>query len=126
MFNKIMDLGVRGYVLKENAISDILACLRSVVDGRYFISPTIGEYLVRRSGRATSALGPSGVGVILTATERRVMRLLSENKTSQSIADEMGISVKTVQRHRENISSKLELHGPHTLLTFAIENKNLF
>ncbi len=123
MFNKIMDLGVHGYVLKENAVSDILACLKAVVEGRYYISPTIGEYLVRRSGRTTQLPSATGGIVDLTPTERRVMRLLAEHRTSQAIADEMSISIKTVQRHRENISRKLGLRGPHALLTYALEHR---
>jgi DNA-binding NarL/FixJ family response regulator len=48
MFNRAMDLGIRGYVLKENAVTDILACLRAVADGHVYVSPLLSEYLVRR------------------------------------------------------------------------------
>lgn len=126
MFNKTMDLGVRGYVLKENAVSDIIACIRAVADGRYYISPSIGEYLVRRSGRSTTLAGEQKGLADLTSAERRVLRLLADNYTSKEIAEKLGISIKTVQRHRENTGSKLGIHGPHALLKFAIENKNCF
>jgi len=126
MFNKAMDLGVRGYILKESAVSDITSGIRTVAEGKYYISPSISEYLVRRSGRSTTLPAHQRGIVDLTPTERRVLKLIAENKTSKEIAGEMSISPKTVERHRENISNKLNLHGAHTLLKFALENKHLF
>jgi len=126
MFNKAMDLGVRGYILKESAVSDITSGIRTVAEGKYYISPSISEYLVRRSGRSTTLPAHQRGIVDLTPTERRVLKLIAENKTSKEIAGGMSISPKTVERHRENISNKLNLHGAHTLLKFALENKHLF
>jgi DNA-binding NarL/FixJ family response regulator len=126
MFNKALDLGVRGYVLKESAVDEILNGIRAVAEGRYYISPAISHYLVRRSGRSTELPAAQRGLVDLTPTERRVMKLIAENKTSKEIAATMSISYKTVERHRENISKKLDLHGAHSLLKFALESKNLF
>lgn len=126
MFNKAMDIGVRGYILKESAVSDITSGIKTVAEGKYYISPSISEYLVRRSGRSTTLPAHQRGIVDLTPTERRVLKLIAENKTSKEIAGEMTISPKTVERHRENISNKLDLHGAHTLLKFALENKHLF
>ena len=126
MFNKAMDLGVRGYVLKESAVSDIVNGIKAVAEGKYYISPAISQYLVHRSGRSTTFSARERGIIDLTPTERRVMNLIAENKTSKSIAEEMSISHKTVERHRENIAKKLNLHGAHTLLKFALENKHLF
>lgn len=126
MFNKAMDLGVRGYVLKESAVADILNGIRAVAERKYYISPSISEYLVRRSGRQTVFPASQGGVADLTPMERRIMRLIAENKTSREIAAELDISPKTVDRHRENIANKLNLHGPHALLKFALENKNHF
>jgi DNA-binding CsgD family transcriptional regulator len=61
----------------------------------------------------------------LTATERRVLRLISEIKTSKEIGEHLHISYKTVENHRSNICTKLEIHGSHSLLKFAIENKEV-
>lgn len=122
MFNKAMDLGVRGYVLKDNAVTDILHCLKAVAEGKYCISPTISDYLLRRSGRPVNS-GPKGVDQ-LTAAERRILSLIAENLTNKQIAEKLSISHKTVERHRENIAAKLNLHGAHALLRFALENKS--
>ena len=126
MFNTALDLGVKGFVLKENAVNDILQCVRTVAKGHYYISPTISEFMVRRSGRTTSL--PRTIGAVdsLTDTEKKVLKLLAEMKSSKEIADTLFISPKTVDNHRQNISHKLNLHGAHALVKFALENKSHF
>jgi DNA-binding NarL/FixJ family response regulator len=124
MFNEAMDLGVKGYVLKENAVSDIVNCIKTVAAGRYFLSSTISEFLVSRSDRARSLLKKKPQLENLTTTERIVLCLISENKTSKEIGEDLSISYRTVENHRSNICNKLEIHGSHSLLKFAIENKS--
>jgi DNA-binding NarL/FixJ family response regulator len=123
MFNEAMNIGVRGYVLKENAVSDIVDSIKIVASGRYFLSPNISTFLVSRSDRTRSLLKRKPQLENLTPTERKVLRLISENKTSKEIGDNLTISYKTVENHRSNICNKLEIHGSHSLLKFAIENK---
>jgi DNA-binding CsgD family transcriptional regulator len=60
----------------------------------------------------------------LTATERRVLKLLAEYKTSREIADALCVSVRTVEHHRTNIATKLELTGSHAVLKFAVEHRS--
>lgn len=121
VFNKAMDAGARGYVLKESAASDILVALHTVAEGKYYISPSISEYLVRRAGYSSSS-GRKSI-LDLTPAERRVLALIAGHKTNNEIADELKISPKTVARHRENVANKLNLHGNYALLRFALENK---
>lgn len=120
MFNKALDLGVNGYVLKENTISEIEACMQSVAQGNYYISPDIANLLVKRNMNSVS-LSESNLQIALTSTEKNVIALLAQMKTSQEIADELGVSLKTVKNHRNNICSKLNLSGAHALLKYAIE-----
>ncbi len=124
MFDEAMELGVRGYVLKESAATDILQGVRSVAAGKYFISPTISEYLVRRRDREQSLLKQKPSLHDLTPTERQVLTLVADNKTSKDIAIELHVTSKTIENHRMNIANKLNLHGSHALLKFAIENKS--
>jgi len=123
MFNEAMDAGVRGYVLKENAVQDIVAAIRTVADGRYYISPSISEYLVTRGARAKALLEERPSLATLTPTERRVLRLIAEEQSSRQIAELLHVSAKTVENHRTNISSKLHLRGSHSLLKFAISHR---
>lgn len=125
MFNEAMDLGVKGYVLKESAVSDIVAAIKTVARGKNYLSPSIAEYLDSRSDHARMLLKKKPQLENLTATERKVLRLISENKTSKEIGDELHISFRTVENHRTNICNKLEIHGSHSLLKFAIEYRTV-
>ena len=60
----------------------------------------------------------------LTPTEQRILKLIADNKTSKEIAAELFISARTVDNHRTNIATKLELHGSHALLKFAFDHKS--
>ena len=123
MFNEAMDTGAFGYVLKENAVEDVLESVKLVAEGRNYISPTISGYLVSRlkNQKNLSAAVPSIND--LTKSERTILKLISLEKTTQQIADELNISYKTVENHRNNISKKLNLSGTHSLVKFAISNK---
>jgi DNA-binding NarL/FixJ family response regulator len=124
-FNRAMDLGVRGFVLKENAVQDILDGVAAVAKGEHYLSPSISGYLIRRHDRA-NALSARKPGLEdLTKAELRILKLVAENKTSREIAAELFISPRTVEAHRTNICDKLELRGSHSLLRFAIENRAL-
>jgi DNA-binding NarL/FixJ family response regulator len=125
MFNKVLDLGAAGYVLKESAVTDIRESIRAVAAGKHYISPSISGYLVHRSRGTMPALqSQPGIGD-LTPSERRIVKLISENKTSKEIAGELSISVNTVENHRGNICRKLGITGNNALLRFALENKAL-
>jgi DNA-binding NarL/FixJ family response regulator len=124
MFNEAMDAGVRGYVLKDTAAVDIRDAIRTVTMGRYYISPSVSEYLVTRSKRAAKLLEEKPSLADLTPAERRVLGLIALNKTSKEIAEELNVSYKTIETHRTNIASKLNIHGSHSLLKFALENKS--
>jgi len=123
-FNKAMDVGAIGYVLKENAAEDLVDSVRAAARGQYYISPTISQYLVHRRSRS-QALASMRPGLdALTKAERRVLRLISEKKTSPQIAEMLFISPRTVDAHRANICTKLGLRGSHSLLQFALENRS--
>ncbi|MBI5215119.1 MAG: response regulator transcription factor [Ignavibacteriae bacterium] len=122
MFNRAMDLGCRGYVLKDNAIANILECISAVREGRYYVSPSISDYLVRRSGRTTLLSHQYPSIERLTGMERKILKLLTGLKSNKEIADELFISVKTVETHRNNICHKLDLHGTNALLKFALQH----
>jgi len=124
IFNAAMNIEVRGYVVKDSAVTDIVASIRAVHAGSPFISPALSAYLLNRTQRA-SRLTQEKPGIHqLTPTERRILKLLSENKTSREIAGEMYVSHRTIENHRANICQKLGLHGNNALLKFAIENKS--
>jgi DNA-binding NarL/FixJ family response regulator len=123
MFNQALDIGAMGYVLKENAIDDIVECVKIVSQGRYYISPTISQYLMNREKSIKNLADSSPSINNLTRTERIILRLIADDKTTKQIADELNVSYKTIENHRNNISKKLDLQGSHSLIKFAINNK---
>jgi len=123
-FNEALDLGVRGYLIKDNAAADVVNCIRAVAAGEDYISPSLSTHLLnRRSRAATLARQQPGIND-LTATERRILVLLAEYKTSREIANELCVSIRTIENHRANICTKLDLHGTHALARFAIQHKS--
>ncbi len=122
-FNQAIDLAVSGYVIKDGAAYEVINCLKTVKSGKEYFSPSLSTFLLNRGRRAAKAQTQFGLGD-LTPTERRVLFLLSELKTSKNIAAELSISPRTVDNHRANICSKLDLHGSHALTKFAIQHKN--
>jgi DNA-binding NarL/FixJ family response regulator len=124
LINRALDFGVNGFVLKENAVEDIVNAIVTAADGGHYLSPGVSGYLVRRRNRA-EALAAHKPGLEdLTKAERRILKLIAEKKTSREIAAELFISPRTVEAHRANISEKLDLHGSHSLLQFALENRS--
>jgi DNA-binding NarL/FixJ family response regulator len=123
-FNEALDIGVRGYLIKDNAAADVVNCINAVTSGEDYISPAVSSYLLGRSRRAaTLARQQPGLND-LTAAEHRILELLAEYKTNKEIASELCVSVRTVENHRANICSKLDLHGHHALVKFAVQHKS--
>lgn len=115
MFAKGLDLGARGYVLKDSAMGDIVQCLHAVRRGESYASPAVTSFLFKKVAGETL---PEGLES-LTPTERKILRMVAEYKTSSQIADELCVSVHTIENHRTNISSKLGVRGSHALIKFA-------
>jgi len=124
IFTAALDNGAKGYVLKDGAVNEIVAAIKAVAAGENFISPSLSTYLVNRRRRDISLAEQTPALRHLTAAERRVLCLIAANKTSKEIADELFIAESTVNKHRENICRKLDLHGSHALLNFALEHKS--
>lgn len=123
--NKALELDVKGYLLKESAATDIITCIKNVAEGRVFISPAISGFLLKRVRRDEKAKDTVALLDSLTQTERRIISLIAEYKTSREIGDELYVSFRTIENHRANIARKLDLKGSHAVVKFAVENKSL-
>jgi DNA-binding NarL/FixJ family response regulator len=119
-FDEALRLGAKGYVLKDSAPGDIISGILAVAAGEHYISPALTSTLV--ASRRARNDGPPGIEV-LTPTERRILALIAEYKTSSAIAEALHVSPRTVQTHRANICVKLGLHGSHALMKFALDHK---
>lgn len=125
IFDEAMNLGIKGYVLKDSAVNDIIECISTVNEDNYYISPSVSNFLVNRRKKLNELRSNNPNLQKLTMAERKVLKFISENKTSKEIADVLFLSSRTIENHRTNICNKLNLKGSHSLIKFAIENKAL-
>lgn len=123
-FQAAMDLNVRGYVLKDSAADEIVSAIKAVASGRPFLSPAMSAMLLNRRRRADELAKEQPGLHLLTPTERRVLKLIADDKTSKEIGEELFVSYRTVEGHRANISRKLNLSGSLALVKFASANKS--
>ncbi len=122
-FDLAMDAGVAGYMLKETAVPDILHGLEKVAAGESYVSPALNSLLMQRDRAASSRFDHRLKLDLLTAVERRVLRLIADGLSNREIAGLLSISTRTVEGHRYHICGKIGISGSHTLLRFAMENK---
>jgi DNA-binding NarL/FixJ family response regulator len=124
LFERAMKIGVKGYVLKDAALTEIVQAVRTVAMGRTYLSPAMSEYLLDRSfpSRRGSPADPSPLAG-LNERERHILRLIAESKTSKDIAETLGLNYRTVENQRATISHKLGLQGSHALVKFAFDHK---
>lgn len=123
LFRRAVDLGARGYLLKDSAVVEIVACLHMVAEGRAYISPALSHELLER--RADLHTPEFTALADLTPAEQAVLKLVAGGLTSVGIGKALGNSVKTIENHRSHIARKLGLQGPQALLRFALEHKVL-
>jgi two-component system response regulator NreC len=120
-FFEMLAAGASGYVPKRAAPNDLIAAIHAVRSGGVFLFPSVARLLVTDYRQRVEREGSAGVFDILTEREREVLTLIAQGLSNQEIADKLVISVKTVNRHRENIMTKLNLHSRVELVRYAIE-----
>ncbi len=117
--------GVKGYLLKSALADELLLAIRSAGMGKLYLSPTISESVT------SMLVNPQQENIgdaadLLTPREREVLQLVAEGHTNASIATLLTISVKTVEKHRANIMTKLEANDLATLIRIAIRKGYIF
>lgn len=119
-FFAMLNAGASGYIPKRAAPDDLVAAIRVVAEGNVFLYSSLARFLMKdivEQKLAPAAEGGDG----LTTREIEVLTLIAEGRTSREIAEELVISVKTVERHRENIMNKLDIHSRVELVKYAIK-----
>lgn len=117
-FFRTLQAGASGYVLKGASPDELLTAIRAVHEGGVYLYPTMAaklmnDYLSRPASEQATYDD-------LTPREREVLTLIAEGLTSREIAEELTISVNTVQTHRQNVMEKLDLHNKSELIKYAI------
>ncbi|MBR9915236.1 MAG: response regulator transcription factor [Algicola sp.] len=116
IYNQAKSLGIYGYILKEFAIAEIEHCIASVLQEKSYFSPELIEYLeIKETPEALKNL---------TDTELKVFKHIAENKTAKEIASELFISDRTVEKHKSNIRTKLQLESKaNSIVLYAKEHE---
>ena len=113
--------GLDGYCLKDANYSELLNAIRSVLDGKTYLSPTISEKVLTGFLGDRKTLKSRSSWETLTYREREVLKLVGEGYKNKEISDYLFISAKTVEKHRSNIMRKLDVHTASALTAIAIE-----
>ena len=124
IFERAMNYGVMGYLVKDSADDDIVHAVRMVTRGDYYISPSLVSHAVKKRKSTSSTDTALQIGQ-LTLTERYVLRMIAQSKSTKEIAEKLSISPRTVERHRYKVCQKLNLKGSYSLLRWAFEHKQL-
>jgi DNA-binding NarL/FixJ family response regulator len=118
---KVMSLGAAGYLTKQSAAHVLPEAIRKVHNGSSFFSPTIAKRRKEHDKKA-HARGdlPGKSSVLLSSREMEVLQLIAEGKANKETAEELHISVKTVEKHRQSLMDKLNIHDTAGLTRHAI------
>ena len=117
---QLMQAGAAGYLIKQTAANDLIKAIREVERGNAFFSPSIAKRLRDRCRQALVNGQPVRKASELTTREAEVLQLIAEGFSNKQIAGELCISIKTVEKHRQQVMNKLNIHDVAGLTRFAI------
>jgi DNA-binding NarL/FixJ family response regulator len=117
---QLTEAGVSGYLIKQTAANDLLRAIREVQKGNAFFSGSVARRLRDRCREAFANGQPSKKNIELTSREAEVLQLIAEGFSNKQIASELTISIKTVEKHRQQVMNKLNIHDVATLTRYAL------
>jgi DNA-binding NarL/FixJ family response regulator len=117
------ELGAAGFLLKQTSSHDLSKAIREVQKGNTFFSPSIDKRFHKRDSKSPNGKGPLKRNAVrLSSREMEVIQLIAEGQPNKQIASELGISIKTVEKHRDHLMKKLNIHDTAGLTRYAIAN----
>ncbi len=120
--DQLAEAGAVGYLLKQEAFTDVVRGIREARKGNAFFSPAVSKHLVDRYRQAVTGAAARGAPSAspLTSRQAEVLQLIAEGKGNKQIAAELEISIKTVERHRQGLMDRLAIHDVAGLTRYAI------
>ena len=117
MVSEMLNAGAKGYVPKSSAAQELLTAIRTVMDGKMYVSPDVLAALME-----TRARGSAGADAVphMTAREREVLQLLAEGNSNKEIAAKLCLSIPTIHTHRQHMMQKIGARGTADLVRYAI------
>ncbi len=113
--------GANGYVLKDADQEELLLAIKTVLEGKSFLSPSVSKKVIEGYLEGKKSVKTDTSWETLTQREREVLKLIAEGYKNKEIANLLFISAKTVEKHRANLMKKLDIHNVQSLTAFAIE-----
>ena len=117
---RALKAGAKGYLLKDSLRSDVIDAIRSVAQGRSFLTKKVGRILQEGYVRQLERRGLDDSYDLLTDREREVLQLIAEGRTNKEVAGILNVSITTVETHRTHILQKLGLHSVPELILYAV------
>jgi DNA-binding NarL/FixJ family response regulator len=120
---RVMHSGVHGYILKNSLLGELTKAIRTVRDGKHYITEAVSEAMMHAYLKPADASPGQKSHKRLTKREEEIMQCIAEGCSNQQIANKLFISVRTVEFHRTNIMEKLGIHDTVNLVRYAIQRK---
>jgi two-component system, NarL family, response regulator NreC len=117
---RALKAGAKAYLLKDSAEGDLIAAIQSVREGKTFFSPEISKMLMDDYVREIRTRGIEDSYDLLSSREREILQLLAELKSNKEIAQQLNLSLYTIETHRRNLHEKLNLHSLPELILYAV------
>ena len=119
-FFPMLQAGASGYVLKDTEPSELLSAIREVYQGNVYLSPLVSKFLLSGYLRASEKRQEEDKYAELTEREKEALRLAAQGKTNREMAEELCLSVRTVEKHRASMMAKLQLRNRTELIKYAL------
>lgn len=116
----LLSIGVSGYLVKQNSGQVLVHAIKEVINGRTYFSPGIATRMQIQKYQAQQRGDKGNARRALTTRESEVLQMIAEGSTNKMIAAELGISIKTVEKHRQQLMDKLNIHETAGLTRHAI------
>jgi DNA-binding NarL/FixJ family response regulator len=120
LVQRVIEAGASGYMTKHSAADELLSAIRQVGQGRFYCSPNIACRLKLRQGKSMPGLAVSKPPS-LTRREQEVLELIAHGQLNKQIASNLGVSIKTVEKHRQAVMDKLGIHDIAGLTRYALD-----
>jgi DNA-binding NarL/FixJ family response regulator len=119
-FAAALKAGAHGYVIKDSAVTELAEALRAVAGGHHYVSPRIAGSVMQSLARNLRGEEAGSSEPLLTPRQRQVLQLIAEGRSTREIADQLHLSVKTIETHRAELMRRLDIHDVAGLTRYAI------
>ena len=116
-----LQAGADGYVLKDATHAELVLAIKNVMKGKFYLSPGVSEKVIEGYLEGKEGTVPDSPWETLSQREREVLKMIAEGYKNKEIAEDLCISLKTVEKHRANLMKKLDLHNAAALTVYAMQ-----